>query len=185
MADLQDRFYALIWPLAPLVLRTATMLCGRSSNAEDLSQETLMKAFRSLDRFQDGSDARAWLLTILRRSHIDRLRQQRSRGTVASLDAMELEAPAPDETPEPLDPAAWRDPAAMLAQFEDRHLIAAIQRLPEALAWSLLLVDVEGLDLAEAAEVMEVPVGTVKSRVHRARSALRALLEQDRKESMP
>jgi len=183
MAAEQDRFYALIWPLADVVLRTARVLCARASDAEDLAQETLMKAFRALDQFHPGTDARAWLLTILRRSHIDRLRQQKSRGQTSSLEAMELDVAAPEACPEPLDPAAWHDPAAMLARFGDEQIISAMRQLPESMAWSLLLVDVEELELTDAAELMEVPVGTVKSRLHRARAALRAILEHERKKA--
>ena len=67
----------------------------------------------------------------------------------------------------------WQDPQAMLAQIDDPHLIEALKSLSDSIKWTLLLVDVEGLSHQEAAEIMEVPVGTVKSRAHNGRRMLR------------
>jgi RNA polymerase sigma-70 factor (ECF subfamily) len=71
---------------------------------------------------------------------------------------------------------AWDDPHALLQRFSDRHMIQALQCLPEEIRWTLLLVDVEGIDHAEAAAILGVPVGTVKSRAHRGRRMLREAL---------
>ena len=61
------RFYEVLWPVMPVVLRTAHILCGgRSADADDLAQETMLKAYRAIEQFRPGTDARAWLLTILR-----------------------------------------------------------------------------------------------------------------------
>jgi len=91
--------------------------------------------------------------------------------------------PATAERPEPSDPSAWRDADAMLQQFSDQSVIDALRELPDDMRWTLLLVDVEGLDIAEAATVLEVAPGTVKSRCHRARALLKTRLQANAGES--
>jgi RNA polymerase sigma-70 factor (ECF subfamily) len=176
--DAQSRFDALVWPHAPAVLRTARFLCHDDAEADDVSQETLVKAFRALDTFRPGTDVKAWLMTILRNTRIDRLRIRAAHKGDVSLDAMPFE-PASDGGPAGADAdahPAWDDPRGLLQQFSDRHMIQALQRLPEEIRWTLLLVDVEGMDHADAATVLGVPVGTVKSRAHRGRAMLREAL---------
>lgn len=174
--DSTQRFYDDVWPHAGTVLRTAVALCRDRTEADDLTQETFLKAFRSLHQLKAGDDARPWLLTILRHTRIDRLRSAKARGDTASLDQLEID-PADDGPDEPdNDPASWADPAAMLQQFADEQMIDALRQLPEEIRWTLLLVDVQGIDLKDAAVVMDVPVGTVKSRAHRGRAMLRAAL---------
>lgn len=168
------RFYAEIWPHAATVLRTAQFLTRDSAEADDLAQETMLKAFRALATFRAGTDARAWLMTILRRARIDRLRAAASADANVSLDRLVSEPPAP-----PRDASAdglWKEPEAVLQEFSDRHVIAALRSLPEEIRWTLLLVDVEAMDHADAAAVLDVPVGTVKSRAFRGRAMLRDAL---------
>ena len=163
------------------VLRTARILVGNAAEAEDFAQETLLKAFRFLDRFEPGTEvqgsARPWLLTILRNTRIDRLRASASSAGQISLDALAWEPADPSTSPAiaaagQLD----RDPLVILNAFGDAEIIAALQGLPEEIRWTLLLVDVEQLDQKEAAAVLEVPVGTVKSRLHRGRAMLHEVL---------
>lgn len=161
-----------IWPLLPVLLRTATYLTRHSQEAEDLVQETVLKAMNAIDTFAPGTSAKAWLLTILRRTHIDALRAIKRRIHTVSLDgeaAMEPEAPAAAG----LHDAQWDRPEMILDQFEDAEMITALKALPEDTRWTLLLVDVEGLDHREAAKVLEVPEGTIKSRAFRGRAMLR------------
>jgi RNA polymerase sigma-70 factor (ECF subfamily) len=170
----QRRFYESLWPHMPVVLRTAQILCGRSSaDAEDLVQETMLKGFRSIDQFQRGSDARAWLLTILRHARIDRIRAAASSAGTVSLDDMAQEPAGRPEVAETDWRMATKSPEALLAEFTDAEMIHALGRLPEEIRWTLLLVDVERMDHKEAAGVLDVPVGTVKSRAHRGRMMLR------------
>jgi RNA polymerase sigma-70 factor (ECF subfamily) len=179
LTDPKSRFDALVWPHAATVLRTARFLCADPAEADDVAQETLVKAFRALDSFQPGTDVKAWLMTILRNTRIDRLRSRASRRHDISLDAMPFE-PAEDESRGGGSTAdehpAWDDPQALLQQFADRHVIQALQRLPEEIRWTLLLVDVEGMDHADTAKILGIPVGTVKSRAHRGRAMLREAL---------
>jgi len=180
--DAPSRFDALVWPHAATLLRTARFLCHDPAEADDVAQETLVKAFRSLDTFREGTDAKAWLMTILRNTRIDRLRSRAAHKGDVSLDAMTFEPASDEDQHGAVDGhPAWDDPQGLLQQFSDRHVIQALQRLPEEIRWTLLLVDVEGLDHAEAAKVLDVPVGTIKSRAHRGRGMLRAMLARELK----
>ncbi len=170
-----DRFYRTIWPHAALLLRTALLLCHHQTEAEDVSQETLLKAFKSIDQLHEGDDARPWLLTILRHVRIDRIRSAAAKHTAVSLDGADMD-PADDESPVVSDVEAWSDPNAMLQQFSNTQMIDGLKALPEEIRWTLLLVDVEGIDQQDAAAVLGVPVGTVKSRSSRGRAMLRKAL---------
>ena len=165
------RFYDLVWPYRADVLRLAQFLGRNRAAADDLAQETLLKAFRGIDRLQAGPHVKAWLLLILRNTWRDHVRATAARPQV-SLEELssELEASDADE------PQTGGDPQAILQSFSDQQVIDALQALPEEIRWTLLLVDVEGLTLQDAAEMLGVPVGTVKSRSHRGRRMLRDLL---------
>lgn len=165
------RFYDLVWPHRSAVLRLALILSGNDADADDLAQETLMKAFRGLDRLKDETDVRAWLLTILRHTRVDRVRAAAAHPEI-SLEQLGSEpAAAVEHQVETVE-----NPHALLEAFSDRQVIEALQRLPEEIRWSLLLVDVEGLSLDDAARLLEVPTGTIKSRLHRGRAMLKETL---------
>jgi RNA polymerase sigma-70 factor (ECF subfamily) len=168
------RFYDLVWPQRQVILRTAQILTGSAVEAEDLAQETLLKAFKAIDRFQKGTDARAWLLAILRNARIDRIRAAGSGSHTVSLDNMPVEPAAPSGTA-PQD-GAWENAEQVLERFSDQQIIDALRKLPDEIRWTLLLVDVEGLDQKEAARILETAVGTIKSRAHRGRAMLREIL---------
>jgi RNA polymerase sigma-70 factor, ECF subfamily len=174
----KSRFDAVVWPHAPAVLRAARFLIHDPAEADDVAQETMVKAFRALDSFEEGTDVRAWLMTILRNTRIDHLRSRASRAADVSLDHLPFEpatADADDGAPADADPA-WDEPEDLLQRFGDREVIAALRKLPEEIRWTLMLVDVEGMAHADAARVLGVPAGTVKSRAHRGRQMLRAAL---------
>lgn len=131
-----------------------------------------MRAFAGVGRFRPGpggTGVKAWLLKILRNVHLDRLRAAGSR-----VSAGELPEQVADVHESVTDFGG--DPRAVLEAFSDAQVIEALLRLPEDMRWTLLLSDVEGMDLREVAEVMGVAVGTAKSRVSRARSELRKTL---------
>ncbi|NOG53135.1 MAG: sigma-70 family RNA polymerase sigma factor [Planctomycetes bacterium] len=165
------RFRQLAWPMLPLVVRTAQCLTRQADRAEDLAQETMIKAMRAIDTFQDGTDMKAWLLTILRRVHIDHLRSQRNRPAQVSLSRIELSDDSDDARGE-FD-EHWEHPEELMSRFQNEQVIEALHSLPDAIRWTLLLVDVEQLDVSSAAAVLEVPDGTIKSRAHRGRAMLR------------
>lgn len=172
------RFRRLAWPLMSVVLRTAECLTRNRDQAEDLAQETMLKAARAIDSYQDGTDMRAWLLTIMRRSHIDWLRAGRHRPALLSLDAEDLELPAKEGQQPGYCDDRWEEPEALMDRFDDETVIGALRELPDDIRWTLLLVDIEQMEQAEAATVLGVPVGTIKSRTHRGRAMLRDRLYQ-------
>jgi len=174
-----DQFHAVIWPLRATVLRTARLLVRDAASADDLAQETLLRAFRSMDRFKSGTDARAWLLAILRNARIDWIRSRARESRDVSLEQLGVD---PEDGDEASAEPSWDDPGRMMEAFSDERIIDALQELPEDIRWTLLLVDVEQLDHRDAAIVLGVPVGTVKSRTHRGRAMLRRLLQPVAKE---
>lgn len=168
----REVFQRCIWPHAAAALRTARLLFRDPAAAEDLAQETMLKAVRFIGRFQEGTDGKAWLLTILRRTRVDMLRKAR-REHCFHLDDLAAE---PEARAQGKAVNGDRTAQGLLDDFADREVIEALQSLPEEICWTLLLTDVEGLGHGVAAEVLGVPVGTVKSRAHRGRAMLRAVL---------
>jgi len=168
----EARFYECVWPHRAVALRTAKILTSNDADAEDLAQEAMMKAFRSITSLREGGNPKAWLLTIVRHAHVDRVRAVSHRAE-CSLDAMEMD-PVARECSEESD--CWSNPEATLNSFSDQEMIDALKNLPQEIRWTLLLVDIEGLDDADAAAILNVPNGTIKSRLHRGRQMLRGVL---------
>lgn len=159
-----ERFEQHVVPEIEVLLRVAQNLTRNRAEAEDLVQDTLVRAYRSIATF-DGRHPRAWLLTILRNTHINRNRRRRPELLDDPVRTMETVADTSTsgETPEGLVVGVTFD-----AVVED-----ALAQLPDDFRRTIVLVDVEGLTYAEAAEVLGVPVGTVMSRIHRARHRIR------------
>jgi RNA polymerase sigma-70 factor (ECF subfamily) len=170
------QWQALVWPHLAAVLRVARILSEHAADAEDLAQETMFKSYRSFETFKQGSDVKAWLMTILRNTWRDRMRLASSRETIVSLEDELIEAQE-EPSREALD---WEkiceNPEEILNEISDQQIIDALRDFPVELRWTLLLVDVEGMDHEETAQLMGVPVGTVKSRAHRGRALLRQAL---------
>jgi len=142
--------------------RTALRLTRAPADAEDLVQETYLKAFRAADSFTPGTNLRAWLFTILHNTARNRARD-RARDTVAVERAAEVPARGgPAETPETL---LLRDTLAP-------ELQAAVDALPDAFREAVWLRDVEEFSYAEIANMLSIPVGTVMSRISRGRRLL-------------
>lgn len=167
------RFTRLAWTLMPVVLRTAQCLTRREAEAEDLAQETMVKAMRAIDTYQDDTNIRAWLLTILRRTHIDRHRARQPHPPEMPLDETMIGSAVDSTEPGGRFDDQWTEPEQLMNRFEDEAVADALRELPDDIRWTLLLVDVEQLEQAKAAEVLGVAVGTIKSRVHRGRAMLR------------
>jgi RNA polymerase sigma-70 factor (ECF subfamily) len=165
-------FYELAWPHINAVFRTAQCLTHDNADAEDLVQETMFKAFKSIHTIRDGSQVKPWLMTILRRTRIDQLRATRVEPSQSEIE-VELSHGSVDET--------WisdsrLDPEKLLNCMNDETIIDALRNLPKTIRWALLLVDVEGMDHQDAAAALDIPIGTVKSRLHRGRAMLRTSL---------
>lgn len=156
-------FETVVVPHLAVLLRVARSLTADPHDAEDLVQDTLVRALRSLATF-DGAHPRAWLLTIMRNANVNRHRRRRP-GLLPGRDDLSGEA----DRRNPAAPAA-EDVALAGARWLDD----ALGRLPPRHRRVVHLVDVAGLTYDEAAAVLGVPVGTVMSRLHRARRRLRA-----------
>jgi RNA polymerase sigma-70 factor (ECF subfamily) len=170
-------FSTLVQQYYSAAVRIAQQILLTEEAAADAVQEALIKAHRAMHRFQDGN-FRSWLLRIVTNTCYDHLRRQKRRNTI-SLD--ELTEEANGETIFQVEqhshyqtPTHAIDPNTLAERNESmEYLLAQINELP---AWHrnvILLVDVHGYDYGEAAELLHVPLGTVKSRLSRARSALR------------
>jgi RNA polymerase sigma-70 factor (ECF subfamily) len=146
--------------------RTALRLTRVPADAEDLVQETYLKAFRAADSFRPGTNLRAWLFTILHNTARNRLRDRARDAVSVDSEVVEraAEGPArgPAETPETLLLRATMTP----------ELQSAIDSLPEAFRQAVWLRDVEEFSYAEIAEMLSIPVGTVMSRISRGRHLL-------------
>jgi RNA polymerase sigma-70 factor (ECF subfamily) len=177
-ADANRLFYDYLWPHRAMVLRTARFLTRGSAGgaeADDLAQETMVKAFKSISQFDPNSNGKAWLAAILRNTWIDRRRAAGRHGELTSVSVEGEELEIADGRAGDAE-ADVTDPAALLERFSDADLIAALKTLPEEIRWTLMLVEVEGLDHADAARILGIPAGTVKSRSHRGRQMLRERL---------
>jgi RNA polymerase sigma-70 factor (ECF subfamily) len=147
----------------------ARWLVRNDQDAEDIVQESFMKALTAADEFR-GHDARAWLFTIVRNTAINLLRRRRSDRLV----------PWQDEMPEPVDTGA--DPeSAVLSSSRRERIRAAIASLPDDYREALILREFEGLSYKEIASVINTPIGTVMSRLSRARSLLLEQLVSERR----
>lgn len=152
----------LLEPLIPSLRRYAYALVREHAAADDLVQDTLERALSRWSSRRPDGDLRAWLFAILRNLHVGRYREARRRGLPVAIDDAE-----------PVDVRA--DPGAML---EAHDVLAAVDQLPEEQKSLLLLVGVEDFSYDEAARILGVPVGTVMSRLSRARRRLRSILEK-------
>ncbi len=153
--------------------RYAVQLCRDPSEAEDLVQETLLKAFRYFDRYEPGTRCKAWLFRILTNTFLNSRRARvRQFPLLDNVDAAE---------PDASELIAWSefyaDPERRATSRSLRDVVdAALEELPEDFRTVVLLADLEGFAYKEIADIMECPVGTVMSRLHRARKALQQRL---------
>jgi RNA polymerase sigma-70 factor, ECF subfamily len=164
----------------PSVNRFARSLTRHEADAEDLVQETYLRAYRAWDQFQPGTSCRAWLFTICRNAYL-RSRQREQRMVV--VDDVELEALSME------GPSAPASPVGDAELFSQRDLgpviEGALDALPEHFCSAVVLVDIEDQSYQAAAEVLKVPVGTLRSRLFRARRLLRdALRDYAREEGI-
>jgi len=169
--DDNSRFANVVMPHIDDAYRLARWVTGNSTDAEDVVQDASLRAFRAIRGFAGGS-ARAWVLSIVRNTAYSWLRKNRPAAvvTVDDLEAVELAQANPG------DPDTPTPEATLLAKVDAEQLRAAIAALPAPFRETLVLRDIEGLDYREIAQATEVPIGTVMSRLARARSRLAATL---------
>lgn len=161
----EDEVAAQIVQLRVRLVRFAWSLTRDSEAAEDLAQETIARALGSRWRFQPGTNLKAWLFRILRNVHLNALRSAGSHPAMVSIEELVAETASRDEGPNPVE-------ARAIERADVRRVAEVYRSLPSAFAIPLYLTAVEGLSYAEAASILDVPVGTVMSRVYRARRLL-------------
>jgi RNA polymerase sigma-70 factor (ECF subfamily) len=175
MAD-QARFADLAMDHMGSLYTAALRMTRNPADAEDLVQETYLKAYRSFGTFQEGTNLKAWLYKILTNTFINSYRARKRRPEQSELDEVEdlylyrrlggLEAAAAGRSAE----------EEVLDSFTDDEVKAALESLPETFRMAVLLADVEGFSYKEIADILDVPIGTVMSRLHRGRKALQKAL---------
>jgi RNA polymerase sigma-70 factor, ECF subfamily len=174
-SQLRARFEREVVPLHDVLYHYAFRKCWNHADAEDLVQETVMKAYAKFDSFQSGTNLKAWLLRILTNTYINMYRQARRRPVQCS---------AEEFTDQDLTEANARSAASALRSAEDHALDlladndikSAMQALPTQFREAVYYADVEGLRCDEIAALTNAPRGTVTSRLHRGRRQLRTLL---------
>jgi RNA polymerase sigma-70 factor (ECF subfamily) len=148
----------------------ALRLTRNRAEAEDVVQEAFLRAFRSFDRFNPGTNSRAWLFTILRNVFLNRVRSQ-------GREVLEAEMGGLDQVEMTTDTQVGRNPEEQFLQtMLHGDVDRALTTLPLAFREAVLLVDIEGLTYREVAEVLDCPIGTVMSRLSRGRTLLRRAL---------
>lgn len=160
--------------------RTALRMTRNSQDAEDLVQETSLRAFRFLDKFQPGTNLRAWLFKILTNTYINRYRKAASAPRVESIDDTEEFALYNHLDTEAASRGGSVE-AQVLDRFAENDIKRAIEALPPQYRMTVLLADVEGFSYNDIAEITNVKKGTVMSRLFRGRRLLqKALIDQAR-----
>jgi RNA polymerase sigma-70 factor (ECF subfamily) len=181
MAD-QATFAEQAMPLMDSLYSAALRMTRNPADAEDLVQETYLKAYRGFGGFTQGTNLKAWLYRILTNTYINSYRAKKRRPDESDLDEVEdlylyrrlggLEAAAAGRSAED----------ELLDWFTDDEVKQALEDLPEQFRMAVLLADVEGFSYKEIAEILDVPIGTVMSRLHRGRRGLQKRLYEFAKE---
>jgi RNA polymerase sigma-70 factor (ECF subfamily) len=170
MAD-QATFADAAMPLMDQLYSAAYRMTRNAADAEDLVQETYLKAYRAYERFEEGTNLKAWMYRILTNSYINRYRAKQRRPSESDLEDVEdmyLYRRLGGEQSSIGDSAE----EAFLSSVTDQQVKDAIEAIPENFRIAVLLADVEGFAYKEIAEILEIPIGTVMSRIHRGRKAL-------------
>lgn len=169
MAD-QQAFAAVAMQYAPQLYNAALRMTRNRADAEDLVQETYLRAYRSYATFEEGTNLRAWLFRILTNTFINAYRAKQRRPQETDLGDMEdlyLYRRIGQ-----VNPASVSAEDQLLDLFTDDEVKAALEELPEAFRLPVLLADVEEFSYKEIAEMLDIPIGTVMSRLHRGRKAM-------------
>jgi len=172
----QARFSELAMEYMPSLYTAALRMTRNPSDAEDLVQETYLKAYRAFNSFSEGTNLKAWLYRILTNTYINAYRAKKRRPEESDIDDLEnfylyrrlggLEGAAAGRSAED----------EVLDRFTETEVKDAIEALPEQFRMAVLLSDVEGFSYKEIAAILDVPIGTVMSRLHRGRRALQKRL---------
>lgn len=170
-----EEFYEVMLPLGNRLYRYAYRLTHNERDAEDLVQDTLLRAFSKFSQYQSGTSPLAWLLVVLRSIFINKYRKKKREGMHVPLDDQSLGVDRllhvdHKDLPDSPEDFFFRD-------LLDAELRTALEQLPKHYLEVILLVDMEEMSYREAAEVLDIPPGTVMSRLHRARKILQGRLQ--------
>jgi RNA polymerase sigma-70 factor, ECF subfamily len=172
--DLTERFERDVLPLLPSLYGAALRMTRNPSEADDLLQDTALRAYRGFATFQEGTNLKAWLYRILTNSFINTYRKrQREPQTVDGPDDVDEWFLFDRLGGRSAERSAEED---VLERIPDADVKAALESIPENFRIAVLLADVEGFSYREIADIMDVPIGTVMSRLHRGRKALERAL---------
>ncbi|MGH2658460.1 MAG: sigma-70 family RNA polymerase sigma factor [Actinomycetota bacterium] len=179
---LKERFERDVLPLLPNLFSAALRLTRNPSDAEDLVQEAYLRAFRGFSGFEEGTNLRAWMYRILTNTFINTYRKRQREPVTVQEDDLE-DWYLYDKLGETgVEPSAE---AEVLRRMPDEDVQRALEDLPEGFRLAVLLADVEGFAYKEIAEILDIPIGTVMSRLHRGRRALeKALWEKVRERGL-
>jgi RNA polymerase sigma-70 factor (ECF subfamily) len=175
MAD-QAHFAELAMPLMSRLYSAALRMTRNPADAEDLVQEAYLRAYRGFGGFTEGTNLKAWMYRILTNTYINSYRARQRRPTETDLDDVEdlyLYHRVHDAPGSGLGTSAEED---LMSRLGDAEVIEALESLSENFRIAVLLADVEGFSYAEIAEILDIPIGTVMSRLHRGRKALQKAL---------
>ncbi len=161
---------------APQLYSAALRMTRNAADAEDVVQETYLKAYRAYHTFQAGTNLKAWLYRILTNTYINRYRKQVRRPNEVEFGEVEDLYLYKRMGAVESGRAARSAEDQVLEHFVDADVKAAVEELPEHFRMPVLLADVEGFSYKEIAEILDVPIGTVMSRLHRGRKALQKAL---------
>ena len=177
---LRERFERDVMPLMSGLYGAALRMTRNPADAEDLVQDTYLRAYRGFAGFQDGTNPKAWLYRILTNNFISTYRKKQRQPQIVE---------GPDDIDEwylfdKLGARSVEDSAEseVLDRIPDEAVKAALESLPENFRLPVLLADVEGFSYKEIADIMQTPIGTVMSRLHRGRKALEKALWDTAKE---
>jgi RNA polymerase sigma-70 factor (ECF subfamily) len=166
---LEARFEEEALPLLPGLYSAAYRLTRSAADAEDLVQETFLRAYRAFHQFQEGTNIKAWIYRILTNTFINMYRKKQREPQTISDDEIEDWYLYSKMSEAGAEPSAE---TSVIESLPDEDVQAALSALPEQFRIAVLLADVEGFSYKEIAEITEVPIGTVMSRLHRGRKAL-------------
>jgi len=172
--NLKAEFERVALPQLSRLYTSAFYLTQDKAEAEDLVQETYLRALRFFGKFETGTNVRAWLLAILRNLFINRYRQKRREPTTVDWENIDEVYESMVEQGENMGRSIPEH--HFVSQMMDDEVESALKGLPEEFRTAIVLVDIEELSYQEAAQVMECPVGTVRSRVSRGRRMLQVAL---------
>lgn len=167
--DLRGRFENEALPLLPGLYSAANRLTRNAADAEDLVQETFLRAYRAFHQFAEGTNLKAWLYRILMNTFINSYRKKQRQPQTISDDEIEDWYLYSRMAADGAEPSAE---ASVIESLPDEDVQDALSSLPEQFRIAVLLADVEGFSYKEIAEITGVPIGTVMSRLHRGRKSL-------------